>query len=106
MADDFNTPDALASLFTLINRIQPQFWQLTSQEAKGIISFLTANLRIFRIIIKKPAAIPAPVKALLQKRELSRVHKQFTQADALRKAIEALGYIIEDTPNGPLVFKK
>ena len=106
MADDFNTPDALASLFTLINRIQPQFWQLTSQEAKGIISFLTANLRIFGIIIKKPAAIPAPVKALLQKRELSRVHKQFTQADALRKAIEALGYIIEDTPNGPLVFKK
>ena len=50
--------------------------------------------------------IPSQITALAEKRELYRSNKQFAQSDALRKEIEGLGYIIEDTPAGPLVLKK
>jgi cysteinyl-tRNA synthetase len=41
---------------------------------------------------------------LAREREISRVNKQFTQSDVLRKEVEALGYVIEDTPLGPLTL--
>ena len=43
---------------------------------------------------------------MVAKREEARVHKQFIQADSLRKKIEQLGYTVEDTSRGPLVMKK
>ena len=55
--------------------------------------------------IKSPP-IPAKIRELVRKRERSRKNKQFTQADLLRKEIEGLGYIVEDTPKGPRTHPK
>ena len=55
---------------------------------------------------KKTAIIPQKIKDFVQKRELLRNNKQFIQADALRKQIEKLGYLIEDTAFGPNVRRK
>lgn len=100
LEDDFNTPSALAALFHLINEIEPQIWKLNKAEAKAIQKFLVVSCALFGLKIKIPVP-PAHVKNLLKKRELYRVNKQFTHADDLRKEIEALGYLIEDTPAGP-----
>jgi len=50
--------------------------------------------------------IPSKIYKLALKREISRTNKQFTQSDTLRKEVEALGYVIEDTPLGPLVLPR
>ncbi len=87
MADDFNTPQAIAAL-------------RQSDDA----SFIKKQLANLGISIE--VSIPIKVQNLLKERELSRASKQFTQSDALRKEIEQLGYVIEDTPTGQLVLPK
>ena len=53
----------------------------------------------------KPFKIPPAINDLIKQREISRTNKQFIQADALRKEIEKLGYVIEDTDSGPKAKK-
>ncbi len=48
----------------------------------------------------KTAKIPAKITELVRKREEFRRNKQFVQADRLRREIERLGYVVEDTPQG------
>ena len=45
--------------------------------------------------------VPAEVTDLLEQREAARREKRWADADRLRDAIGELGYVIEDTPQGP-----
>lgn len=103
MKDDFNTPQALAAIFTLLNEINKKIWQLGKKDAKTVKKWLLEKLNIFNIQIKTPK-IPIKILRLAKKRELLRSNQQFTQSDHLRKTIESLGYIVEDTPIGPLIL--
>lgn len=87
LADDFNTPRAVAALHQ-------------SHDP----AFIEKALAVFGITTR--VAIPENIQKLLKERELSRASKQFAQSDALRKEIEQLGYVVEDTPAGPLVLPK
>ncbi len=87
LADDFNTPRAMAALHQ-------------SHDA----TFIEKSLAAFGVTTR--ITIPENVQKLLEQRELSRSSKQFTQSDALRKEIEQLGYVIEDTPAGPIVLPR
>jgi len=102
--DDFNTPEALAAIFNLINNLEPTVWSLTKNEAGEISDSIVKKMAIFGINLKKTGQIPAKIKQMAKKRELFRTHKQFAQSDVLRKEIEGLGFTIEDTPAGPLVL--
>ena len=106
LADDFNTPEALATLFSLKHNLEKQAWNLTASQAKQIQRFLINSLSALGLNLKNLPKIPAKIGQMAQKRELCRINKQFIQSDALRNEIEKLGYIIEDTPAGPLVIKK
>lgn len=50
--------------------------------------------------------IPVEIQTLLEERETARENKDFTRSDELRTQIETLGYLINDTPEGPVVSKK
>ncbi|MEK7076847.1 MAG: DALR domain-containing protein, partial [Patescibacteria group bacterium] len=103
LADDFNTPEALAAVFELINRAQPHLWELPRADAARIKSAITNALRTLGLAFTLPK-IPQKITLLAQKREESRRNKQFVQADALRKEMFELGYLVEDTPMGPFVW--
>ena len=49
--------------------------------------------------------LPDDVKALLAARQSAREDKEWDRADEVRKAINMLGYLVEDTPEGPRVTK-
>ncbi len=106
MEDDFNTPNALATLFQLTNQTSPQIWTISKKEAGAIRICIIEKMNVLGFAFKKTAALPKEIQNKAKQRELFRVNKQFTHADALRKELEALGYIIEDTPQGPFVFRK
>ncbi len=106
MEDDFNTADALGAIFVMINALEPIIWSLTTTEAKAVRTLLEEKFNIFGITLKKAGKIPAYIAQKAKDREAFRIHKQFIQSDALRKELDALGYVIEDTPLGPLVLKK
>jgi len=50
--------------------------------------------------------VPAEVRALLEEREAARRARDFQRADALREAVKARGWVIEDTPKGPKLKKQ
>jgi len=105
MNDDFNTPKALASIFEMINIIEPKIWKLNQKEALFLKKFLIEKMDIFLGINLKSSKIPSNIAKLASERELCRINKQFAQSDLLRKKIEEVGYTIEDTPIGPFVTK-
>ena len=105
MDDDFNTPKALASIFELINAIEPNIWKLNKKEAIAAQKFIISKMELFLGIALKTPKMPLNIAKLAKERELYRNHKQFAQSDLLRNKIEGLGYIVEDTPGGPLISK-
>jgi cysteinyl-tRNA synthetase len=100
--DDFNSPAALAVLFNLVTREEKGVWTLTRAEARSIARFLSVSLTTLGFSARSPV-VPKDVQALANERELCRGHKQFTQADELRKRLNGLGYEVDDTPLGPFV---
>lgn len=107
MDDDFNTPDALAALFRLINHVEPGIWKLNRKEAKLIREFLIEKIKIFGLdSISRQDKVPSKIKQLAKKRELCRTNKQFINADLLRNKINTLGYKVEDTPKGPFIYAR
>lgn len=98
--DDLNTPKAIAIIWQIIKDKKMS----NTIKKKIIIEFdAVLGLNLNKI---KPFKIPPAINDLIRQREISRVNKQFIQADALRKEIEKLGYVIEDTDSGPKVRKK
>ncbi len=54
-------------------------------------------------MLEKPAVtIPPEVQALMERRQAARVAKEWKQSDALRDEIAALGWMVKDTPKGPV----
>ncbi|MBI2406365.1 MAG: hypothetical protein HYV25_02160, partial [Candidatus Harrisonbacteria bacterium] len=102
--DDFNTPEALAALFSLIGRYEKEIWTLSNADAKTLAGMLKKLFGMLGMEFQTEK-IPAKITTLVKKRGTLRVKKDFAGADALRKIIEGLGYKVEDTPLGPLVLR-
>jgi len=101
--DDLNAPQALSILWQIIKDKN-----LSAKDAKKLIIEFDKVLGLGLKSAKpqKREAIPSKITLLAKERELLRNNKQFIQADALRKQIEKLGYLIEDTVSGPKIRKK
>ncbi|MEK7634404.1 MAG: cysteine--tRNA ligase [Patescibacteria group bacterium] len=100
--DDLNTPKAIALIWRIIkddNLPSPVKKQLILEFNKVL------GLRLDKIKPIKIQKIPIKIKEMTEKREQLRRNQQFIPADLLRKKIEELGYVMEDTANG-LKIKK
>jgi cysteinyl-tRNA synthetase len=103
LANDLNTPQALAELFTFINR--HPISSLSVEEAKNIIIFLHELNGIFEAwkFEPRPAQIldvPPEVQHLAEERWKAKRSKNFAESDRLRGEIAALGFVVKDTKDG------
>lgn len=105
MEDDLNTAEALATIFSLVNELNPKMWELGKKDASTVAKWVTEKLKLFGITLAIPR-IPLKIRFLAWRRELLRSSEQFTKSDVLRKEIEGLGYTIEDTEQGPFLWLK
>lgn len=108
--DDFDTYKAFGlAMGVLVSQTHIARGSLNPEQARKISAFLIKTFSSFGITLSPPK-IPENIQKLVQNREgelkLSKVSKQFIKPDALRKEIEELGYVVEDTPAGPLVLPK
>ena len=83
-------------------KIQPELYTLTPRDAKKARVFFEKSLGSLGFSLKALPEIPAKIKRIALEREQCRGSKQFIQADSLRKEVDKLGYVIEDTSNGPV----
>ncbi|HUY69650.1 MAG TPA: cysteine--tRNA ligase [Candidatus Tyrphobacter sp.] len=102
LADDLNTPAALAVLWEVLKtpRIQPAAKKTLLLEFDEVLGLN------FKRAFAFSSEIAASVRKIAKERELVRTHQQFIKADSLRKKIEALGYKVEDTVAGQLIFRE
>ncbi len=107
MDDDLNTPDALAALFDFvrqINTLAPTASKGALTQAAKTFDELTGVLGLLYNRHKEDE-VPADVTALVEQRAAAKKAKDWATADALRAQITALGWVVEDTPQGPKVSR-
>ena len=102
MDDDFNTPKALASIFTFINKINKL--RINKKSAKKIKEFFNEINEIFDILTIEEE-IPKEIIRLVDEREKARKLKDWGKSDELRNKIKAKGYLIEDANSGYIIKK-
>ena len=95
--NDLDMPKALQVLWVLVR----------NEKAKGKIATIKKIDKIFALNLIKGELgdIPKEVKDLVKKREKVRKEKEWAKADKLRDEINAAGYIIKDTLEGPRLEK-
>jgi cysteinyl-tRNA synthetase len=105
MNNDFNTPLALAHLFTLSKKInklisRSKVEAKLADETLALFRELGTILGILEGEIEV-AEIPKEVENLVAEREEARKRKDWKRADALREEVKKLGFLVEDTAEGP-----
>jgi len=101
MAEDINTPEALAVLWQVVKHEQivdleklELFLQFDQYLGLGL-----AKVEAVDDVIKLDS-LPAQVRQLLTQREQARTEKDFVQADRLREELNKMGFEVEDTAEG------
>ena len=106
MDDDLNTPDALAAVFELVKDINTLGADASAdalETAAAAFDDLTGVLGL--LYNRKTSEIPAEVMELVNRRAEAKKAKDWPTADALRARITEMGYVVEDTPQGPKVTR-
>lgn len=105
MDDDFNTPQALASLHELATRVNILMDEGISPPSAAIA--LDTLLKYCSVLGLegigaglKNNPLPTQIKKLVEDRNIARQNKDWSASDKLRVELEGQGYILEDRPDG------
>ena len=108
MDDDFNTPQALGTLFDLARAInQAADTDKGFLQAKDTLSELAGDVLGLKLeALKAVGDMETKVNALVKEREQCRKDRQWQRADEIRAELESLGVIVEDAPAGSKIIWK
>ena len=103
MEDDFNTPLALSTILGLVRKGNSLLFaqKLSKRDAGAILEFLKEIDTFLGFLSSKTPSIPSKIKVLAEAREVHRRQGQFKKADAMRIKLQSLGWVVEDTKQGP-----
>ena len=102
MDDDFNTADAISSLFELVK------YANSNSSADNTVEYLEAMKKkitdmadiLGLVVEKKEEMLDSDIDALIAERQQARKDKNFARADEIRDELLAKGIILEDTREG------
>ena len=102
MDDDFNTADAIASVFELVKYINTTAGADRSKEyLESLYASLEKLTDVLGIIVEqKEEILDADIEAMIEKRQAARKERNFALADQIRDELLSKGIILEDTREG------
>jgi cysteinyl-tRNA synthetase len=102
LADDLNTPEALAAVHTLVNDGNALLaaGEVTQAGASALRAALERMDTVFAVLLPEEDRLTADEQALLDERQEARRRRDFAAADQARKRLEALGIVLEDSAKG------
>ena len=107
MDDDFETPEAMASLFELIKEVNvfAAENELNKGDQEVLLDYLKRIDEVFAFILPKKEEVSVDVEKLIEERNEARANKDFKRADEIRDILKEKGIVLEDLPEGT-VWKK
>lgn len=108
MDNDFNTPEAIASLFSMageVNKVlssQASISRQTKEHVIGVFRELGGILGILQKELERREELPLNdlVQLIVEVRDQLRREKQYDLADRIRERLKNLGIVLEDTATG------
>jgi cysteinyl-tRNA synthetase len=97
LADDFNTPAALAAVFEWVREAN----RSTERSGAADLGEMLAVLGLDNLLEVESVRPPNSVQALLEARERARAARDYGEADLLREEIARHGWEVRDGPDGP-----
>jgi cysteinyl-tRNA synthetase len=98
--DDLNMPRAMAIVQEMLKS------KISDVQKYSTIMDFDRVLGLRLDALDQDQALPAALQKLVDARQQARKEKDFATSDQLRAEIEALGYQVQDTPDGMKVVKK
>jgi len=102
LEDDLNSPEALAAVHELVNEGNRLLVEgtLTREGASRLRGQIESMDTIFSVLLPGEDRLSPEEQALFDGRQEARRKREFQKADELRKKLEEVGVILEDTPKG------
>ena len=105
VCNDLATARGLSVLWTMLKDEG-----ISNAEKRYAVNYMdqVLGLKLDEVKAKKDDSqdIPAEVMELVEKRAQAKKNKDWAAADSYRNQIDAMGYLLKDTPNGPSLQKK
>jgi cysteinyl-tRNA synthetase len=103
LRDDFNTPQALAALFKLVSEGNRRLGG--GEPLPGAAAVFGEMLRVVGLeaLQDRPDEVDEEALRLLGEREDARASGDFARADEVRDELRARGWVVRDTPEGPVL---
>jgi cysteinyl-tRNA synthetase len=98
LANDFNTPAALAAVFEWVRSANSAEQPVGDADLREMLDVLALQNLLDESARPEP---PPEVTDLLAGREAARERRDYAAADAIRDQIRALGWEVRDGPDGP-----
>ena len=108
ISEDLNISESLGALFDMVhagNRAMNS-QSLTPEQAAAVKGLLARFDRVLGFLEKPLDAVPAEALNFLELRQQARQAKNWAEADRVRNELATLGWIIQDTPQGPKLKRK
>lgn len=108
IANDLNIAECIALIFQLVKdvNIHIQENKIGLEDKKNLLKLFKRFDQVLAMMnFEQELKVPTEIEEALENRKLARERKDFAEADRLRKWIESMGYIIEDSPTGAKVKK-
>ncbi len=102
MEDDFNTADAVASVFDLVKYSNTTADAQSSKEyLKLLLNRLVSLTDVLGLVVdRKEEMLDDDIEKLIEERQAARKAKDFARADAIRDQLLEKGIILKDTREG------
>ena len=102
MEDDFNTADAVASVFELVKFANTTANGESSKEyLQGLLDLIVKLTDVLGLVVEKEEELLAEdIEKLIEERQAARKAKNFQRADEIRNELLEKGIILEDTREG------
>jgi cysteinyl-tRNA synthetase len=100
MDDDFGTPEAIATVFSLVKEANAAIDAGDRDEAATLVATVKELTSVLGIEIGVDDSVSDDVAARIAEREQARANKEWARADEIRDELRARGIELEDTPNG------
>jgi cysteinyl-tRNA synthetase len=97
LADDFNTPSALAAVFEWVrqaNRAEEAAGDADLREMLGVLA-------LENLLEPEDVQAPHEVLELVEQREAARARRDWAEADRIRDELRSRGWEVRDGPDGP-----